>query len=100
MTVTNSWAALLLLSCLTTLSSSKDSRPNILLILTDDQVNPHLLLYDTSITFATHISVTRMWSSGRCSSCRSCSGTWARRARCTGAATRPRPCAAPRAPRC
>ena len=54
MTITNSWAALLLLSCLITLSSSKDSRPNILLILTDDQVNPHLLLYDISITFATH----------------------------------------------
>ena len=49
MTVTNSLAALLLLSCLTTLSSSKDSRPNILLILTDDQVNPRSLLYDTSI---------------------------------------------------
>ena len=40
MTVTNRLVALLLLSCLTTLSSSKDSRPNILLILTDDQVNP------------------------------------------------------------
>ena len=51
MAVTSSWVVLLppilLLSCLTTSSSSKDPRPNILLILTDDQVNPPIVVrYD------------------------------------------------------